>query len=302
MKKERSAKVISFYNYKGGTGKTMLSVNLAAWLAKDPSKRVLFLDMDAQCNADIGYLGFDMEELEGDPSKYKSILNIPGISIPEQGVDIPALPAKDLICRAPYFGLYAIKGSFAQDDYWENDNNLKGRLDIILDAIDNLRSMFDYIIIDLGPRDNLPTLNALTASDYVVIAMSCESQAINGAQRFFKRILPACQTINPMVTCLGIVANRYKQSSYNIYSVDMQYLADTYKTHLFNFKIRECAGLLNLTNWDFIEKAKTKRPVCFYDRYIEKNFGAAYQDIMGFIMELLITIDKSADMKWLEKI
>lgn len=287
---ERSAKVISFYNYKGGTGKTKLAVNVAAWLAKDITKRVLFIDMDAQCSADISYLGFDQDTLGGDPAEYKNILNVPGINIKKHNVSIKKLPIKDLITKAPHFGLYAIKGSFSQDDYWTADNSLDGKLDIMLEAIDTIRDRFDYIIFDLGPRDNLPTLNALTASDYVLSVLDCETASITGAERFFKKILPACKQINPLLRSLGIVANRYKQSSYNLYSIDMHGLAVTYNTHLFECRIRESSGFYNQTNWDFIEKAKTGRPVVFYDKYFEKNYNTAFMDMRGFVMEFMYII------------
>lgn len=289
----RSAKVISFYNYKGGTGKTKLAVNLAAWLAKDITKRVLFIDMDSQCSADISYLGFDTELLEGDPSEYKNILNVPGINIKKYKVNIKKLPIKDLIVKAPNFGLYAIKGSFSQDDYWTSDPSLNGQLDIMLDAIDTIREHFDYIIFDLGPRDNLPTLNALTASDYVLAVLDCETASITGAERFFKKILPACNQINPMLKPLGIVANRYKPSSYNIYSIDMHGLAATYNTHLFECRIRESAGFYNQTNWDFIDKAKTGRPVVFFDKFFEKNYSTAFMDMRGFVMEFMYKLEQA---------
>lgn len=284
--KERNANVIAFYNFKGGVGKTTLAVNFAAWQARNPKKRVLFIDMETQCNSDVGFLGFSKDELKGDPANYKSVLNIPGIEIPEQGISIPKLPVNKLIEQAPNFNLFAIKGNYGLDDYWCSDSRLTGRLDILLEAIDELRTLFDYIVMDLGPRDNAPTLNALVAADYVIIPVTCDSQSYEGAERYFEKIYPTCKSINPTLTNLGIVANRYKPSFLNFFSVDFASLADSYDTKLFNFKIRESVALSSLTNWDFIEKAKTGRCVISYDKYIEKNYSGVYQDIMGFVMEV----------------
>lgn len=288
---KRNAKVISFYNFKGGVGKTTLAVNYAAWKSRDINKRVLLIDMDSQCNTTVNFLGFDKKEISGDPAKYLSVLNIPGIEIPSEGVSIPKIAPAKLITRPDNFNLFVIKGSYSLDDYWTTDKRLENRLDIMLEAIDTLRLLFDYIIIDLGPRDNNPTLNALAASDYVLVPITCDMQAIDGAERYFKKIYPVCRSINPTIQNLGIVANNFKQPSHNnMYVVDLADLAERYDTHLFDIRVRNSTALSQLCNWDFMDKARTKRCVLAFDKYIERNYLNAYQDVLSFVMEMDLTI------------
>lgn len=288
----KNGRVIAFYNFKGGVGKTTLAVNYAAWKSRDINKKVLLIDMDSQCNSTVNFLGFKKEEIGGDPSKYLSVLNIPGIEIPAQGVSIPRVDVARLVTRPKGFNnLFVIKGTYGLDDYWTSDKRLENRLDIMLEAVDTLRTIFDYIIIDLGPRDNTPTLNALAASDYVLIPVTCDTQALDGAERYFTKIFPACSTINPTMQTLGIVANNFKQPSHNnMYVVDLADLARRYNTHLFDIRVRNSTAISQFCNWDFMEKAHTNRCVLAYDKYVERNYLNAYQDIFAFVMEMDLTI------------
>ena len=294
---KKSARIISFYNRKGGTGKTSLSTSFAAAMARNKNCRVLVIDMDGQCDASKAF-GLKSYDLSKDPSTYKNILNIPGIDIPKGTPNMPdgmkikkVEDIKQLISRAPYFGLYVIPGNESIGTIWSSDRNLDNEYSVLLDALDSIRDLFDYIVIDLPPNDEIQTLNAIIASDYVLSVLNCNTSSVESAEKFLSQTLPSCKKVNPMLECLGLVVNRYKSSQRNVYAVEMRELADTYGVHLFNSRIRDSVAIDNCKNFDVIEKAKTGgRPLMFFDLYAQRNYDGLYSDMSAFVQEVLYTL------------
>ena len=288
-KKERNAKVIAYFNNKGGVGKTTLAVNHACWKAHDPNNRVLIIDFDCQCNTSANFLGFAREELTGTP-KTTTIANIPGF----KNKGIKKLAPTDLITKAPNFNMYAIKGNSDIDTLWESDSAVSGKLDIVMKCVDELRPLFDYIIIDLGPRKTKSTLAALCAADYVILPMTIDPMAESGIDDFFTEMLPVCRQYNPAITPLGIVLTRYKMMPTTIanYSYIIPPILFKYDIDEFSSKIRESNGFGNLLSVPTQKKAGVNRAMNVLDKYIRQNYRQSYDDFEAFMAEVDKKINK----------
>lgn len=154
-------KIISITNQKGGVGKTTTAVNLAACLAAS-KKKVLLIDLDPQGNATTGVGVFKKEAL---PTVYQLLIGratFEEVKIPtEFGFDL--MPANREL-------------SGAEVELVE----LKNREVRLKNALKNVESLYDFVIIDCPPALNMLTLNGLVASNAVLIPMQCEYYALEG--------------------------------------------------------------------------------------------------------------------------
>lgn len=164
------AKIISFCNQKGGVGKSTSTINIGAYLAA-LGKKVLIVDLDSQGNTTSG-LGFRPYELQ--ENIYHVIMG--------------AMPAQGAIKNNGTVGLDLIganqdlAGASVELVHFE-DREVK-----LKNAIDPLRPQYDYILIDCPPSLGILTLNALIASDEVVIPVQCEYYALEGLGQLLETI------------------------------------------------------------------------------------------------------------------
>ena len=163
-------KIISLANQKGGVGKTTTAINLAASLAVLEQK-VLIIDADPQANATSGF-GFDVRNVQS--SIYECIVD--GI---EPGKVILKTEISNLDIIPSHIDLVGAEIEIL---------NLPNREKVLRNTIQKLKDSYDFIFIDCSPSLGLITVNALTASDSVIIPVQCEYFALEGLGKLLNTI------------------------------------------------------------------------------------------------------------------
>ena len=183
-------RIIAVTNQKGGVGKTTTSVNLSACVAAE-GKRTLLVDIDPQGNATSG-LG--MAE-RGGTSIYDIIIN---------GADA-AQAAQD----TGFSGLMLIRSGIELAGAEIELVDAEGREELLKRALAPLRDEYDYIFIDCPPSLGLLTLNALTASDGVLVPIQCEYYALEGVGQLMNTVKLVRRKLNPSLAVEGIALTMY---------------------------------------------------------------------------------------------
>ncbi|WP_027125528.1 ParA family protein [Gelidibacter mesophilus] len=184
-------KIIAIANQKGGVGKTTTSVNLAASLGA-LEKKVLLIDADPQANASSG-LGIDVEGVE--VGSYQLIEHS---AKAEDCIISTSAPHVDII--PAHIDLVAIEIELVDKE--EREYMLKK-------AIHHLKDHYDYILIDCAPSLGLLTLNALTASDSVIIPIQCEYFALEGLGKLLNTIKSVQRIHNQDLDIEGMLLTMY---------------------------------------------------------------------------------------------
>lgn len=184
------AKVFCIANQKGGVGKTTTAVNLAAGLAM-AKQRVLLVDLDPQGNATMG-CGIDKRGVKH--TVYQVLVGMVGVAEAtvraEGGFDVLAANRE-------------LAGAEVEMVEFE-DREIKLR-----EAISEVDSQYDFILIDCPPALSLLTLNALCCANGVVIPMQCEYYALEGLSDLVNTIKQVCKNLNPNLTIIGLLRVMY---------------------------------------------------------------------------------------------
>jgi chromosome partitioning protein len=185
------ARIIAIANQKGGVGKTTTAVNLGASLAASEQK-TLVIDCDPQGNT-TSALGFPK-----DPARrtlYQTLIldePIERVTLDAQVDGLDLIPSdKNLV------------GAAVELVSMENrEYRLKS-------AIAGIKEKYDYVLIDCPPALDLLTLNALAASDSVLVPIQCEYLALEGVSELLDTLMRLRRTINPSLAIEGILLTMY---------------------------------------------------------------------------------------------
>ena len=178
------AHVIAFANQKGGVAKTTSTVNLGAAL-REHDLRVLAVDMDPQGNLTMSQ-GIDTEGLE------KSMYDVLVHRTPIEDV----IYERELDVAASTIDLAGAEMALA---------TMIGRERALQRALDAVRDTYDYILIDTPPSLGLLTINALTASEGVIVPVQCEYLSLRGLLQLEKTLEMIRENLNPDVHIQGIL-------------------------------------------------------------------------------------------------
>jgi chromosome partitioning protein len=184
-------RIISVASQKGGVGKTTTAINLGACLAQE-SRRVLIIDIDPQANATSG-LG-----LNGNDQKSTIYEVLIGHAELAEAVLPTALANLDVVVSGQRLSGAEVElvGMMARE------TRLK-------QAVTKARGQYDYILVDSPPSLGLLTVNALTASDSVLIPLQCEYLALEGLTQLIGAIRLVQDHLNPGLRIEGVLLTMY---------------------------------------------------------------------------------------------
>lgn len=213
------AKVIAITNQKGGVGKTTTSLALHDAL-KERGYRVLLIDTDQQ---------------QSSTKQFKAVVEdeytLFDVLTEECGIDqaIQHLERGDIVAA----------------------DNLLGRIDVLLDgmkkylhmrkALQNMKTEYDYIILDCPPALNTVLLNNLSACDEVIIPVTCEMMSLEGLVELSGIIDDVKELTNPGITVAGLLLIKYKRNTNLTKQLTQQlnHFEELFHTKTFNTRIRE---------------------------------------------------------------
>ena len=186
-----NGRLVAVTNQKGGVGKTTTAINIATSMAAI-NKKVLLIDLDPQGNASTG-LGIDLDnrvpgsyEILGDSYELESAIKntlVPGLNIIPSTVDLSAVEI-ELV-----------------------DTNKREHM--LTKMIDKIKKDYDFIIIDCPPSLGLITMNALTASNSVIIPIQCEYYALEGLGKLLNTIKGIQKVHNDNLEIEGILLTMF---------------------------------------------------------------------------------------------
>jgi len=249
-------KIITFANQKGGVGKTTSAINIAAEIGLK-GKKVLLVDNDPQGNASSG-VGVNKKSIKH--STYTTIIE------PET--------VRESIYKTPYENLYVMPSNInlagAELDIIEFDDRHKR----LQKALSEVKDEYDYIFIDCPPTLGLLTVNALVASDGVIIPMQCEYFALEGLSQLSVSIKKVKQLYNPSLELVGILITMYN-GRLNLSTQVLAELKKYYSDKLFKTVI--------VRNVRLSEAPSYGKPIEYFDKY--SKGAQAYSEVTNELLD-----------------
>ncbi len=184
-------KIICIANQKGGVGKTSITSNLGAVLTLE-GKTVLLIDLDSQASLTMSF-GFNPENFE---TSSVTVLDAPfktPMCIYETDIEgLSLIPANPMLSTLE-MSLYNKKDNYSR----------------LKKALEKVKEIFDYIIIDCSPALSLSTINALVAADYVIIPAETKISSMFSLNTFIATVNTIKEVMNKNISILGVIATMY---------------------------------------------------------------------------------------------
>lgn len=249
------AKVISISNQKGGVGKTTTTATISSGL-KLKGYKVLCIDLDPQSN-----LSFSSgAETEDCPTIYEILRGEVKTSFSIQKTQSFDIISSNIL-------LSGIELEFTQT----------GREFLLKEALSTVEDKYDYIFIDTPPALSILTVNAFTASDYVIIPMLADIFSLQGISQLSETIERVKKYCNPNLKIEGIVLTKFNKRTILSREISgtAELIAKELKTSLFNTTIRASVAIM---------EAQTNQQNIF--EYAPKNVVALdYMDLVDELIE-----------------
>ena len=247
-------KILAVINQKGGVGKSTTAAAIAAGLLLKGYK-VLAVDLDAQSNLTYNYAA---------DNKRATAL----------GLLTGEVTATDAIQHTKSGDIIAASKALAGADAFIADTGKEYRLKEALEAV---KPLYDYIIVDTPPALGILTINALTAADGVIIPAQADIYSLQGIEQLNETIKPVKKYCNPQLKIEGILLTRYNARS--ILSREVAELAEQLaaklKTKLFTTRIREAiavkeAQISQQSLYSYAPKSNAAKDyLCFIDELLK---------------------------------
>jgi chromosome partitioning protein len=256
---KRKARIIAVVNEKGGVGKTVTVVNLAAGLSLK-GKNVLVVDMDPQFNATKG-LGITLSE--DSPSVY-DIIKLPD-----------PVPAHSVIVHTPWEGLDLLPSHVDLSGFEVELADEAGRENRLKEALAPVVNPYDFVLVDTPPSLSLLTVNVLVFGCEVLIPCQTHPYAYSAMDQLLETISVIKEEINPDIKIMGVVGTCFDQRT----RVSNKILGDLKADERFKGKLFDTVIRINTT---IAESAYYSKPVVFFMR---SSTGAV--DYMALTEEIL---------------
>ncbi|RDU56301.1 sporulation initiation inhibitor Soj [Helicobacter sp. MIT 00-7814] len=257
--------VITIANQKGGVGKTTTAVNLAASLATS-EKRVLLIDFDPQANATTTF-GIRRNEVQAD------IYHVLGGT---KNISQAIIQLKDLEYLHIVPSSIGLAG-FEKDFYKKN----KGQT-IFRNKIEDIKDEYDFIIIDSPPALGALTVNALVASNSVIVPIQCEFYALEGLAQLLNTVKVIKDTSNPNIVIRGFLPTMYV-GQHNLSRQVLEDLSQHFGDKLFPDSKKKGEYIIVPRNVRLAESPSFGKPILFYDA--KSSGSVAYQNLAEFILK-----------------
>lgn len=196
MKNDNKATVVTFGNFKGGTGKTTNST-MIAYALSDLGYRVLLSDQDPQANATSLYLK-TKSEISGEIVSFKKTLMS---AIQEENLEEIITEVKENLYLLPSFSDFALYPRFLEKKF----PNEVDRVQYFSKLLDSVKNDFDFIFIDVPPTSSIITDSALYASDFVVVVLQTQERSLQGAEVFTQYLQGLIDDYGANLDIIGIL-------------------------------------------------------------------------------------------------